>query len=150
MKVILSADVKGTGKKGELHEVSDGYARNFLLPRGLAVEANSQAMNELRNREASTAHHIAEEKAAAQKCADEISGKTVTVKAKAGSAGRLFGAVTSKEVADSLKKLTGYDIDKKKIVLASDIKTCGTYDAQVKLYKGITAAIKVMVTELDK
>ena len=146
MKVILTADVKGLGKKGELVEVSDGHGRNFLLPRGLAVAANAQAMNELKNRESAAAHHQAEEIAAAKECAQKLNGKTVPIKAKAGTAGRLFGAVTVKEVAQAIKQSFGMEIDKRKISVP-EIKSCGGYDATVKLYKGITADMKVMIIE---
>lgn len=146
MKVILCQDVKGQGKKGQLVNVSDGYARNFLFPKGLAVEANATAMNELKNRESSAAHKIAEEKKAAEALKAAIDGKTVTLHAKAGSAGKLFGAVTSKEVAAELNKLYGVELDKRKIGMA-DLKTYGTVTAEVKIYQGITATITVSVTE---
>lgn len=146
MKVILTADVKGLGKKGELVEVSDGHGRNFLLPRSLAVPANAQAMNELKNREASAAHHQAEELAAAKKYAEALDGKTVKLSAKAGTAGRLFGAVTVKEVTDAIRKDFGIELDKRKISMP-EIKSCGGYDATVKLYKGVTASLKILVTE---
>ncbi|MGN1080555.1 MAG: 50S ribosomal protein L9 [Acutalibacteraceae bacterium] len=146
MKVILKEDVKGTGKKGELCSVADGYARNYLFPRKLAVEANAQAMNEYNGKAEAAAHHAAEDKANAEALAKRLNGKVVTVKAKAGSGGRLFGAVTSKEISGMIKSQLGEDIDKKKITVA-DIKSCGTYNADIKLYKGISATVKVMVTE---
>lgn len=146
MKVILNADVKGQGKKGELVNVSDGYARNFLFPRKLAVEADAAAMNELKNREAATAHHHAEEVKAAEDLAAKLSGKTVTVHAKAGSAGKLFGAVTSKEVAETIAKEYGITVDKRKIQM-DDLKTYGSVQAEVKVYNGISATITVTVTE---
>lgn len=146
MKVILTADVKGQGKKGELVNVSDGYARNFLFPKGLATEANATAMNELRNREASAAYKLAEEKKAADELKKLIDGKEVVIHAKAGSAGKLFGAVTAKEVAERLKAAYGADIDKRKIGM-QDIKTYGTVTAEVKIYQGVTAKITVTVTE---
>lgn len=144
MKVILNADVKGLGKKGELVNASDGYARNFLFPKNLAVEANSTAMNELKNREAAKAHHIAEEKAAANASADKINGKEVVIKAKAGSNGKLFGAVTSKEIAAEINKTFGVEVDKKKVACA-DIKSYGEFTAEVKLYNGIVAKVTVKV-----
>lgn len=146
MKVILCQDVKGQGKKGQLVNVSDGYARNFLFPKGLAIEANATAMNELKNRESSEQHKLAEEKKAAEALKSAIDGKTVTLHAKAGSAGKLFGAVTSKEVAEELKKLYKVELDKRKIAM-SDLKTYGSVTAEVKIYPGITATITVHVTE---
>ncbi len=146
MKVVLLQDVKGHGKKGELCNVSDGYARNFLFPKGLATEADNAALSELKNREEARAHHLKEETAAAQAVADTLNGKTVTVKAKAGTGGRLFGAVTSKEIAAELKNAFGIEIDRKKMTVA-DIKAFGEYSAEIKLYKGITAKITVKVTE---
>ena len=146
MKVILNADVKGLGKKGELVNASDGYARNFLFPKNLAVEANSTAMNELKNRESSKAHHIAEEKAAATESANKINGKEIVIHAKAGSNGKLFGAITSKEVAAEINTAFGVSVDKKKITVA-DIKSYGEFSAEVKLYNGLTAKVTVKVTE---
>lgn len=147
MKVVLLADVKGYGKKGELVNVSDGYARNFLFPRNLAKEANAQAMNELKNREESMKYKIETEKKAANEAAAVINGKTVKISAKAGQNGRLFGAVTTKEIAEQIKKSFNVEIDKRKIDLDADIKAFGTYECEVKLYSGISAKIKVMVTE---
>lgn len=147
MKVILKADVKGKGKAGELCNVSDGYARNYLFPRGLAMEANAQAMNELRNREEANAHRKQVEREDAEGAAKTLEGKTVTLTAKAGSAGRLFGAVTAKEIAEAVKKELGVDVDKRKIVLDADIKACGVYEVEVKLLAGVTAKMKVSITE---
>ncbi len=146
MKVILNADVKGLGKKGELVNASDGYARNFLFPKNLAVEANAGAMNELKNRESAKAHHIAEEKAAAEANANKIEGKTVVLHAKAGSNGKLFGAITSKEIALELGKTFGVEVDKKKIT-CTDIKSYGEFSAEVKFYNGIIAKVTVKVQE---
>ena len=146
MKVILKQDVKGQGKKGELVTVSDGYARNFLFPRGLAIEADSQAMNELRNREESVAYHKKVEKDAALAAAATLKDKALTIHAKAGNGGRLFGSVTTKEVADALEKQIGVKVDKRKITM-NDIKAFGTYTAEVKLYTGVTAEIQVVVAE---
>ena len=147
MKVILTQDVKAQGKKGQLIEVSDGYARNFLFPKKLAIEANAQAMNELKNREESMKYKIETEKKAANEAAAVINGKTVKISAKAGQNGRLFGAVTTKEIAEQIKKSFNVEIDKRKIDLGADIKAFGTYECEVKLYSGISAKIKVMVTE---
>lgn len=146
MKVILTADVKGKGKKGELCNVSDGYARNFLFPKNLAVEADSAAMSELKSREAAAAHHKQEEIDTANATAAKLQGKSVTVKAKAGSNGRLFGSVTSKEIAEQIKTELGITVDRKKMNVA-DIKNFGQYTAEIKLYTGITAEITVNVTE---
>lgn len=146
MKVILNQDVKGLGKKGELVNTSDGYARNFLFPRKLAAEANSQAMTELQNRENSKKHRIAVETQEAKDAAAKIEGKIIKVTAKAGQGGRLFGSVTSKEIAAEMKNQFGIDIDRRKITV-NDIKAFGTYPATVKLYQGVTAEFKVAVSE---
>ncbi|MBR5222723.1 MAG: 50S ribosomal protein L9 [Clostridia bacterium] len=146
MKVVLLQDVKGHGKKGELCNVSDGYARNFLFPKKLAVEADNAALNELKNREEAAAHHKKEEIAAAQNTANALNGKEVVIKAKAGSNGKLFGSVTSKEIAAEIKNKLGIEIDKKKMSVA-DIKNFGEYTAEIKLYQGIVAKITVKVTE---
>ncbi len=146
MKVVLLQDVKGLGKKGELVNTSDGYARNFLFPRKLAMEANSQAMSELKNREASEKHRIETEIAAAKASAAKIEGKTVKLSAKAGANGKLFGSVTSKDVAEAISKEFGLKLDKRKVVV-DDIKNFGTYPVEVKLYNGISASMFVMVGE---
>lgn len=146
MKVVLLADVKGHGKKGELCNVSDGYARNFLFPKKLAVEADNAALNELKNREEAAAHHKKEEISAANETAKKLEGKTVVIKAKAGTGGRLFGSVTSKEIAAEIKNSLGIEIDKKKMNVP-DIKNFGEYTAEIKLYQGIVAKLTVKVTE---
>ena len=146
MKVILKQDVKGQGKKGQLVQVSDGYARNFLLPRGLAVEADAQAMNDLKNKEDARLHHLAVEKKEAEEAAATLGGKTVKIVARAGQGGRLFGSVTTKEVAEELQKQYGVTIDKRKITMA-DAKAFGSYEAELKFPQGVTAKITVMVTE---
>lgn len=146
MKVILRQDVKGQGKKGQLVQVSDGYARNFLLPRGLAVEADTQAMNDLKNKESAQQYHLKVEKEEAQAAAEKLIGKTVKVAARAGQNGKLFGSVTSKEVAEALNRQFGVVVDKRKIVMA-DIKAFGSYEAEVKFSQGITAKVTVMVSE---
>ena len=146
MKVVLLADVKGQGKKGQLVNVSDGYARNFLFPKKLAIEADNAALNELKNREESAAHHKKEEIEAAKATAEKLEGKSVKIIAKAGASGRLFGSVTSKEIAAEIKKSLGVEIDRKKMSVA-DIKNFGEYTAEIKLYVGITAKITVKVTE---
>ena len=145
MKVILTADVKGQGKKGELVNVSDGYARNVLFPKNLAIEANTAAMSELKNRESAAAHHKQEEIDAAKALAKKLDGQTVVIKAKAGSQGKLFGAVTSKEVTAEINKKFSVSLDKKKTNM-SDIKNFGEYTAEIKLYQGISAKVNVVVT----
>lgn len=147
MKVVLLADVKGVGKKGELINAAEGYARNFLLPRKLAKEANAQVMNELKNAEASKAFKIKTETEEAQKAANELKDKIVRITAKSGTGGRLFGSVTAKEIAQEIKKQFGVEIDKRKINLSADIKAFGTYQFEIKLYSGITAKMSVSVTE---
>lgn len=146
MKVILKQDVKSLGKKGELVNASDGYARNFLFPKGLAVEANASAMNDFNNKESAKKFHKAEEIRAAQELADKLEGKTFKLTAKAGSNGKLFGSVTSKDVSKKIKEDLNTDIDKRKIVM-QDIKSFGTVQAEVKVYQGISAKIFVQVTE---
>lgn len=146
MKVVLIQDVKGLGKKGELVNTSDGYARNFLFPRKLAMEANSQAMSELKNREASEKHRIETEIAAAKASAAKLEGKTVKLVAKAGANGKLFGSVTAKDVAAAVAKEYGLELDKRKVVV-EDIKAFGTYPVEVKLYNGISASMFVRVGE---
>ena len=147
MKVILKADIKGSGKAGELVNVSDGYARNYLFPRALAVEADQKAMNELRGRKEAKKHQEELEEQKARKAKAELSGKTVRLTARAGSAGRLFGAVTSKEIASAIKSQFGIDIDKRKIVLDADIKAFGSYKIEIKLHPGISAELTVAVGE---
>ena len=147
MKVILKQDVKGSGKKGEIVDVSDGYARNFLLKKGLAIETTAQAMNELKNKQSSDQFKIDQEIKAAKDIAKRINDKSVDFKVKAGVGGKLFGSVSSKEVAEKISHEFSVKVDKKKITLDSEIKSFGTYTATVKLYHGITADVKVVVTE---
>lgn len=147
MKVIFIQDVKGSAKKGEVKNVADGYARNQLLPKGLAVEATPKNMSELAGKQSSAAHKIDMEKQAAREIADKIGGKTVRAAAKAGNGGRLFGAVTAAQIADCIAQQYGCKVDKKKISLKSDIKNFGTYEADVRLYAGITAKVTVEVVE---
>ena len=147
MKVILLQDIKGMGKKGDLATVSDGYARNYLLPRKLVMEANAQAMAEYNSREASRKHREEVERDAASQTASKLNGQTVKVTAKAGTSGRLFGSVTAKEVAEAIVSQFGVQVDKKKVSLAMDIKAFGSYEAEVRLYPGIAAKMYVMVTE---
>lgn len=146
MKVILQADVKSLGKKGELVNASDGYARNFLFPKGLAVEANATAMNDFKNKEKAKQFHKAEELKAANAVKDKLEGKTVKLTAKAGANGKLFGSVTSKDVAAKIMADFGEEIDKRKITM-QDIKAFGTVQADIKIYQGVTAKIFVQVSE---
>ena len=148
MKVILKQDVKSIGKKDEIHEVSDGYARNYLLPRGLAAVADAGALNQARTKSEAKAHHEAEARAAAEALAAKIKDQTVAVAVKGGASGKLYGKVTGKDVADVLSKLTGTEIDKKKVEMPASIKEFGTYDANVRLYAGVVAPFKVKVEEL--
>lgn len=146
MKVILQQDVKSLGKKGDLVNASDGYARNFLFPKGLAVEANASAMNDYNNKESAKKFHKAEEIKVAQELASKLEGKTFSLKAKAGANGKLFGSVTSKDVSAKIKADLGIDIDKRKISMA-DIKAFGTVQAEIKVYQGISAKVFVQVSE---
>ena len=146
MDVILKADVKGLGKKGEKVKASDGYARNFLFPKGLAVEANAQSLTELRNREQSNQHKIDVEVAAANDSKAKLQGKVIKITAKAGNNGKLFGSVTSKEVAAEIAKQYAVKVDKRKISM-DDIKTFGSFKIEVKLYTNIVAEMTVMVGE---
>ena len=147
MKVILLQDIKALGKKGELCDVSEGYGRNYLLPKKLAKEANAQAMNEYKNAENSKNFKIATAKAQAESYKKVLEGKTFKMTAKAGKGGKLFGSITSKQVADEIKKQYSIAVDKRKVVLERDIKEFGTYSAEVKLYTGISADIEIQVSE---
>lgn len=147
MKVVLKQDVRNLGKKGELVETSDGYARNFLFPRNLAAEADNKAMNELKNAESSKQFKIDTQIKQATVSKNKLEGQVFKMTAKAGSNGRLFGSVTSKEIAQEIKKQYAISVDKRKVTLDTDIKAFGTYNATVKLYNGIVANIKVQVTE---
>ena len=146
MDVILKADVKGLGKKGEKVKASDGYERNFLFQKRLAVEANAQSLTELRNREQSNQHKIDMEVADANNSKAKLQGKVVKITAKAGNNGKLFGSVTSKEVAAEITKQYGVNVDKRKITM-DDIKNFGSYKIEVKLYTNIVAEMTVMVGE---
>ena len=146
MKVVLLQDVKDIGKKDQVVNVSDGYARNFLLPRKLAKEATAGAMSEVKSKESAKAHHKREEVKAANELKAQLNGKEVTIKAKAGKEGKLFGAVTSKDVAAAIKAQHKIDIDKKKIVM-KDIKTFSRVDVEIKIYPEIQAKITVIVEE---
>ena len=147
MKVILTQDVKGKGKKGQMIEVSDGYARNFMLPKKLAIEATADAVNTMRMNDKATAERIAREKAEALATSKKIRELTVVVTAKGGGNGRLFGAVTTQEIAAALEKQAGIKLDKRKIVLGETIKNVGTYTATCKLGYEITAPLSVKIEE---
>lgn len=147
MKVIFNADVKGQGKKGELKEVSDGYARNYLLPRKIATEATTDNINTLKLKEKARQAQMAAERTQAEEYAKKLGEITVTVKAKAGAGGKLFGAITSQEISDSLKTQHGIEIEKNKIVQAEPIKAYGAFQVKAKLGYEVTGAINVMVIE---
>ena len=146
MKVILTADVKGQGKKDQVVEVSDGYARNFLFPKKLAVPADSQNLNEIKNKEASKQHKIDVERKQAQDIAAKLEKITVKFEYAAGPDKKLYGSVTSKDIAEALKKNHGIEIDKRKITLAEPIKSFGTFKADVKLFTDVAGKITVEVT----
>lgn len=145
MKVVLLQDVKALGKKGELVTVSDGYARNFLFPKNIAKEANAQAMNELKNAEQSKKFKTDTQIANANDAKAKLEGSTFVMSAKAGANGKLFGSITAKEISAEIKKQKGIEVDKRKITLKSDIKTCGVYDVEIKLYTSIIAKVQVEV-----
>ena len=148
MKVILLQDVKGKGKKGQMIEVSDGYARNFMLPRKMAIEATPDAINTMRMNDKATQERIAREKAEALAVSKQLRELTVTVVAKGGGNGRLFGSVTNAEIADALEKKTGIKLDKRKIVISDAIKNVGTYTVTCKLGYEITAPLTVKIEEV--
>lgn len=147
MKVILLQDVQGTGKKGEIKEVKEGYARNFLIKKGLAQEANAKNLNLLQGQKDSAQHKIDVDTANAKAIAEALEGKTVSVKAKTGQNGRLFGTVTSKEVSAAIKKSLNLDVDKKKINIPMKIEGFGTFSADARLYAGVSAKFTVSVEE---
>ncbi len=147
MKVILQQDVKGQGKKGEMVEVSDGYARNYLLPRKLAVQATTDNLNAFKLKEKAKAAQIEKEKQEARDTAEKLSKCVVKISAKAGNAGKLFGSVTSKEIAEALKEQFQIDIEKNRIVQSEPIKAFGTYEVKCKLGYEITSTIHVVVKE---
>ncbi|MCR5652673.1 MAG: 50S ribosomal protein L9, partial [Ruminococcus sp.] len=145
-KVILLQEVKSLGKKGELVNVSDGYARNFLFPKKLATEANAQAMNEYKNAEDSRNYKIATQKAQANHYKTQLEGQTIVMKAK-GTGEKLFGSITAKDIASAIKQNYQISVDKRKVELSKDIKTFGKYTAEVKLYTGISAKVNIEVVE---
>ena len=147
MKVILTKDVKAQGKAGEIINVSDGYARNFLFPKGLAIEADKKAMNEINNKKASEQHKIEVETEAAKNTAAKLEAISVKIPCQAGTDGRLYGSVTTKEVCETLKAQHGIEIDKRKVTLDEPIKAFGTYTLDAKLYNGVVGKINVVVCE---
>ena len=147
MKVILLQDVKGKGKKGQMLEVSDGYARNFMLPKKLAIEATTDAVNTMRMNDKAAAEKAAKERAEALEISKKLREMTLTVTAKGGGAGRLFGSVTNQEIADALKAKSGIALDKRKIVLSDPIKSVGTYTVTCKLGYEISAPLTVKIEE---
>ncbi len=147
MKVILTQDVKAQGKKGDLINVSDGYANNFLLKKGLAKVATKQAINELEGKKGAEEYRRTQEEEKAKNIADRMKEFTVKLTAKSGKEGKLFGSITSKDVAQALKEQYNIEVDKRKIDLPDGIKTCGTRDVNVSLYHGVTGTFKVQVTE---
>ncbi len=147
MEVVLLQDVKALGKKGQIVKVNDGYARNFILPKKLGVEANSKNLNDLKLQKANDAKVAAEQLAAAKELAAKIEAGSVTVSIKAGEGGRAFGSVSSKEIGKAVSDQMKLDIDKKKLVLPEPIKTLGTHEVPVKLHKEVTATLRVKVVE---
>ena len=145
MKVILMQDIKGVGKKDEVINASDGYARNFLFPKKLAVEANSENMSKLNNKKEANNYRKDLEKQAAEETAKKLKGILLKINVKAGENGKIFGGVTAKEISDTLKAQANIEVDKKKIELKEQIKTLGTFSVNVKLYEGVTGVLKVDV-----
>ena len=147
MKVIFQQDVRGQGKKGEMKEVSDGYARNYLLPRNLAVEANKDNLNALALKEKAKKAQEAKEKAAAMENAQRLKDIVTTIRAKAGANGKLFGAVTSQEIAEALKEQHGIEVEKNKLVQGDPIKSFGSYEVKCKFGYGIDGIVHLLVVE---
>ena len=145
MKLILTTDVKNLGKKDEMVQVSDGYGRNYLIPRGLAVEATAANINQMKDKQNAAATKQKREQAAAESYKEQLEGKVIVVKARAGENGKLFGAVASKDIAEAVEKHLGFKLDKKKIVLDEPVKNTGKKQVPVKLYPGITATLDVSV-----
>lgn len=145
MKVVLLQDVKGQGKKDEIINVSDGYARNFLFPKKLAVEADAAILNDIKNKEAAKQRKIELEKQAARETAEKMGGLLVKIKVKEGADGKMYGSVTTKDIAEALKEQFGIDVDKRKIVLSENVKSFGNYTADVKLYPEISGKLNILV-----
>lgn len=147
MQVVLTADVKGQGKKDQVVNVSDGYARNFLFPKGLAIPADKKALADIKNREASKQHKLETERAEAEALAAKLAGVLVRIKMGAGADGRLYGSVTAKDVADTLERDCGIAVDRRKIVIGDPIKAYGSYTLDIKLYPEVTGRINLLVCE---
>lgn len=145
MKVVLTQDVKSQGKKGQVIDVSEGYARNFLFAKKLAIPADNAALNDIKNKEASKQHKIEEEIKAAKALKEKIEGVTVKIVTPGSADGRMYGSITNKDVAETLAKMNGITVDKKKIELKDAVKAFGSYEATVKLYTDITAKLKITV-----
>lgn len=147
MKVVLLQDVKAQGKKDDIVEVSEGYARNFLFPKKLAIPADAKAINDIKNKKSSEAHKIELERAAAKEIAEKLNQTTVKIVAEAGKDGKFYGAVTSKDIAEALKAQAKIEVDKRKVILDSPIKSFGTYKVDIKLYQEISGRVTIMVIE---
>ena len=147
MKVILLADVKGQGKKNDVIEVSDGYGKNFLIPRKLAKPADAQSLNDVKVKEAARVYRIETEKKEAQALAEKLKSLQVKITASSGGDGRLYGSITSKDIVEKLKADTGIDIDKRKVIMGDPIKAYGKYEVEVKLYTEVTGKINLLVCE---
>jgi large subunit ribosomal protein L9 len=148
MKVILKQDVKSLGKKDEIVNVSDGYANNFLLPKGLAVPATAGGINEVRNKQQAADEKKKREIAAAKEIVAALKDKVVVIKLKSGAGGKLFGAVSNKEVAEELKKQHGFDVDRKKLVIREPVKSLGVYTVEARIYPGITGEFQIRVESI--
>ena len=149
MKVLLLEDVKGQGKKGDLVKVSDGYAKNYLIPRNLAKEATDAVMRELKAKEESRQHKIEVERAEAKALADKVASLAVVIRQQSGAGGKFYGSVTAKEISEELKKQFNIELDKRKIIVAEPIKTFGKYELDVKYYQDITGKLNLIVTEKE-
>lgn len=147
MEVILLEDVKALGKKGQVVKINDGYARNYILPKNLGMEATTKNLNDLRLQKANESKIAAEHLAQAKELADKISKGSITLSIKAGEGGKAFGSVSSKEISGAIKSQLGYDIDKKKLILPEPLKTFGSHEVSIKLHKEVTAKLTVKVTE---
>ncbi|MBO5091723.1 MAG: 50S ribosomal protein L9 [Clostridia bacterium] len=147
MKVVLLQDVKAQGKKDDIVEVSEGYARNFLFPKKLAIPADAKAINDIKNKKSSEAHKIELERIAAREIAEKLNQTTVKIVAEAGKDGKFYGAVTSKDIAEALKAQAKIEVDKRKVILDSPIKSFGTYKVDIKLYQEISGRVTIMVIE---
>ncbi len=149
MKVILTQDVKSQGKKDDVIEVNDGYARNFLIPRKLAIEATKSNMNELSNKKAAESFKAQQELEKAKEQGEKLKGKTVTIYQKTGAGNKLFGSVTAKEISEAIKSATGIDVDKKKIVIADTIKSLGEYEVELKLHVNVHVKMNVVIAQKE-